>query len=146
MIKVDTKDSHQNVNSYGIINDINAVTSEIQEKTSGIANKVLNILSTIYNEIIYGPKAACKSVFAFLFSENYSTLNKAETDKNSLIVFFHGLNGRPSVWNTHVSEFERLAKNNPEFSAEMFTPQVPNKGHCALDDLKVIELFDGIVE
>lgn len=146
MIKIDTKNSHQNVSAYGIINNIDAFTIEIQEKTSGIATKAINVLSTIYNEIIYGPKAACKSALAFLFSENYSMLNKAKTDKNSLIVFFHGLNGRPSVWNTHVAEFEKLAKNNPEFSAEMFTPQVPSKGHCSLDDPKVIELFDGIVE
>lgn len=145
MIKVDTKNSHHNVNAYGIINDIDAFT-EIQEKTSSIASKTINVLSAIYNEIIYGPKAACKNAFAFLFSENYSTLNKAETNKNSLIVFFHGLNGRPSVWNTHVAEFEKLAKNNPEFSAEMFTPQVPRKGHCSLDDPEVIKLFDGINE
>lgn len=143
MMKIDLKNCSQN--AYGIINDISSIRS-IQEKTSSIASKIINVLSTLFNEIIYGPKAAFKSAFTFLFSENYSMLNKAQTDKNSLIVFFHGLNGRPSVWNAHVAEFEKMSKHNPAFSAEMFTPQVPNKGHCTLDDPKVIELFDEIVE
>lgn len=145
MIKLNACELRQNVNSYGIIENIDVFKSDIQKKTS-IARKVINLFSTMYNEIIYGPKAACKSALGSLFSENYSTLNKSETNKKSLIVFFHGLNGRPSVWNTHIAEFERLAKNNPEFSAEMFAPQVPSKGHCALNDPRVIELFDGIVE
>jgi hypothetical protein len=83
---------------------------------------------------------------SFVFSpvNKYSSLNIEKTDKKALLIFFHGLNGEPSVWNNHIMKFENLAKSFPEFNVDLFTPDVPKKGHCTLDDSKLVFLYEKI--
>jgi hypothetical protein len=45
-----------------------------------------------------------------------------------LYVFVHGLNGHPSIWNSHLSELEEHA------NIDTFVPYVPHGGKCTLEE------------
>src|SRR5207249_3025725 len=69
-----------------------------------------------------------------------------KTNTKALVIFFHGLNGRPSVWNDHIHELEKLSKDHPEFAVDLFAPHLPKGGHCTLEDPEVEILFKDIRE
>lgn len=98
-------------------------------------------------ETAYALKAFVKNILLSpLFPAKHKTLKEEKSDASGLVVLFHGLNGKPSVWNGHVQKFEELAVDFPGFCVDLFTPEIPKKGHCALDGKELSRLYCNIAQ
>lgn len=107
-----------------------------------IKHNLFSVVSTIFHELTYTIKAGYKNFISLKKPEH---LDLVPLDgKDGLVVFFHGLNGKPSVWNDHLGKFKKLAEKNEETSLAFYTPLVPNKGHCTLADTGIDMIVENI--
>lgn len=79
-------------------------------------------------------------------SPTHRTLLPETTQKKALVVFFHGLNGRPTFWDGHIKRFEKLSENFSDCHVELFAPEVPSKGHCVLEDPRMQAMYQKVRE
>lgn len=106
-----------------------------------ISNDLFSVIRTIFHELAYTIKAGYKNFISF---EKSKHLNLVPQDgKEGLVVFFHGLNGQPSMWNDHLSQFKKLEENR-DTSLAFYTPLLPKKGHCTLNDFGIDEIVEKI--
>jgi hypothetical protein len=143
-IKIDTSDSVCWLDQAHGIRTNEQLSSHLTHTQNAIKNKSI----TVFREFTYGMAALVKNfVISPLFSTNkYLDLVPENTNKKGLVIFFHGLNGKPLAWNHHIAKFEKMSKDCPEFSVDIFVPLVPKKGHCALDHAEITRFNEKISE
>jgi hypothetical protein len=114
-------------------------------KKKSIFSNITNVLQTIFMEFGYTFKSFYKNVLVNVNNMELLQLNPS-IGKEGLVVFFHGLNGKPSVWNNHIAHFNKLSNDCGIQGLDLFAPAMPNKGHCALNDGRIGDLVTKIVE
>jgi len=107
-----------------------------------IKHDLSSITSTIFHELAYVIKTGYKNFISLEKPKHFDLV--PHDGKDGLVVFFHGLNGKPSVWNNHLDLFKKLAEKNEETSLAFYTPIVPNKGHCTLTDVGIDTIVENI--
>lgn len=101
---------------FGTIESLRGGTQERLQKRLEI------FLKLFFSEIAYTFKTFGKRICE-IFQKRSSVIKVAsQVDAVALVVFFHGLNGKESVWDGHLREFKR--QNAP---VELMTPRLPKK-------------------
>lgn len=127
---------------YGIRSNVEFLKNNFLQKQK----TVKNLAATIFREFAYSIKAILKNVILTpLFPAKCRTLLTEKTEKQALIIFFHGLNGKPSVWDNHISKFNKISKKCPQFNVQLFAPKIPKRGHCTLKHPELIAIYDQVV-
>jgi hypothetical protein len=62
------------------------------------------------------------------------------TNAKGLIVLFHGLNGQPTLWNTHLDSLKEY------LDVDSITLGVPEEGVCSLEDGRFESLLERIID
>lgn len=70
--------------------------------------------------------------------DDSTTIGK--TGSKALFIFYHGLNGQPSLWNNHISYVE----THPKIDHVAF--EIPEAGNCSFDDSPFYSLLERIVD
>ncbi len=105
-------------------------------------NRVFNITCVAFREFTYSLKALVKNTILINNSKSYATL-PADTQNSGLVICFHGLNGRPSVWNGHIDKIKELNKKGENIA--IYSPKLPRLGHVATNDNEMQQIYNTIL-
>ncbi len=106
-----------------------------------LSKRIQYFMLTSFRGLFYFLKATVKNTLLLGKKNPYKTLSPI-SHRAGLIVGFHGLNGQPSVWNALTAQYKK--QNKEERPIDLFTPPLPKKGHCHLDDETIKPIFDPI--
>lgn len=101
--------------------------------------RVVNLANTNFNGLLYSKDAGCKRLISSIVPTHAAQFGErtpiGKTDSLGLVIFFHGLHGQPSLWDSHVEQLKHLP-------LDIYVPQIPEAGVCDLRD----PLFDYLLE
>lgn len=126
---------------------VRANESLTPHKQLGLLETVKNISLTVLREVAYMTTTPLKNKIqkAFKFYEKYTDLNTGPSEKKALAVCLHGLNCTTENWDDHINQLEQLSEDFPEFSADIFAPNIPEKGHCTFEDEGLKKIYQKIL-
>jgi alpha-beta hydrolase superfamily lysophospholipase len=106
--------------------------------------KSVNYIQTVFHGAQYSISNTHKQIQAQFNTENFPEINVTEpigsSDKRALVVFFHGLNGHPSLWSEHINYFES------NYEIDIIAPKIPARGNCDIEDEIFLGFFNRIVD